>query len=172
MNHPTPAIKATADLLPCPFCGSEPVLFTPDEEQYQTVACECGVEYSGPTDEDCIESWNRRATPAAIKAAVPILSDERIEALFHALDGKKLIIGENQLNWNAVVRRAFARAIEADLRAALVAVAGKEGEQQAPWQEKIIGMEVSLDVSTGDSDALHRIYGTVNEVMIAERLTW
>lgn len=38
-----------------------------------------------------------------------------------------------------------------------------------PWHERIIGMEVSMDVSTGDDDAGHRIFGTVCEVMLAER---
>jgi hypothetical protein len=61
---------------------------------------------------------NREQDERSEAAPVPaILTDERIESLFHALDGMKLIAGENQLNWNKVVRLAFARAIEAELAA-------------------------------------------------------
>jgi hypothetical protein len=34
------------------------------------------------------------------------------------------------------------------------------------WYDKIMGMEVSMDVSTGEDDSHHRVYGTVYEVML------
>jgi hypothetical protein len=43
-------------------------------------------------------------------------------------------------------------------------------EQPAPvaWHDKIMGMEVSMDVSTGDDDIDHRVYGTVYEVIFQD----
>jgi hypothetical protein len=43
-------------------------------------------------------------------------------------------------------------------------------EQQEPvaWHDKIMGMEVSMDVSTGDDDIDHRVYGTVYEVIFQD----
>jgi hypothetical protein len=35
------------------------------------------------------------------------------------------------------------------------------------WYEKIVGMEVSMDTSTGEDDIDNRIYGTVYEVMVS-----
>lgn len=43
------------------------------------------------------------------------LTDAEIEAIFHKLDGKKIIKGVDQLNWNAAVRLAFVRSIESAL---------------------------------------------------------
>ena len=37
-----------------------------------------------------------------------------------------------------------------------------------PWHKKISGMEVSMDVSTGEDDIDHRIYGWVYEVIEAD----
>jgi hypothetical protein len=39
--------------------------------------------------------------------------------------------------------------------------------QPVAWHDKIKGMEVSMDVSTGDDDIDHRVYGQVYEVMLA-----
>ncbi len=36
------------------------------------------------------------------------------------------------------------------------------------WHDKIIGMEVSMDVSTGEDDEGNRIFGTVYEVLLPE----
>jgi hypothetical protein len=36
------------------------------------------------------------------------------------------------------------------------------------WHDKIMGMEVSMDVSTGDDDIDHRVYGTVYEVIFQD----
>lgn len=72
------------------------------------------------------DGWQARAalaTPAP--ASGPVLSDDRIESLFHAIDGKLLIAGVGQESWNKIVRRAFARAIEVDLRAALASDTAK-----------------------------------------------
>jgi hypothetical protein len=43
-------------------------------------------------------------------------------------------------------------------------------EQPEPvaWHDKIMGMEVSMDVSTGDDDIDHRVYGTVYEVIFQD----
>lgn len=44
-----------------------------------------------------------------------------------------------------------------------------EKEQEpAAWHDKIIGMEISMDVSTGECDEGNRIFGTVYEVLIPE----
>ena len=40
-------------------------------------------------------------------------------------------------------------------------------QEPVAWHDKIIGMEVSMDVSTGDDDIDHRVYGQVYEVMLA-----
>jgi hypothetical protein len=40
-------------------------------------------------------------------------------------------------------------------------------QETVAWSDKIIGMEVSMDVSTGDDDIDHRVYGQVYEVMLA-----
>ena len=45
------------------------------------------------------------------------LSNAEIEALWQSLDGKSIITGENQLNWNRLVRMAFARAITSAINA-------------------------------------------------------
>jgi len=41
-------------------------------------------------------------------------------------------------------------------------------QQQEPvaWHNKIVGMEVSMDVSTGEDDEYHRVFGRVCEVML------
>jgi len=43
-----------------------------------------------------------------------------------------------------------------------------ENEAQEPvaWHDKIKGMEVSVDVSTGEDDAHHRVFGRVDSVML------
>jgi hypothetical protein len=43
----------------------------------------------------------------------------------------------------------------------------KAVQEPVAWHDKIIGMEVSMDVSTGDDDIDHRVYGQVYEVMLA-----
>jgi hypothetical protein len=43
-----------------------------------------------------------------------------------------------------------------------------EMDNAPTWYETIEGKEVSVDVSTGDDDADHRIYGTVTEVMLCK----
>jgi hypothetical protein len=40
-------------------------------------------------------------------------------------------------------------------------------QKPVAWHDKIIGMEVSMDVSTGEDDIDHRVYGQVYEVMLA-----
>jgi hypothetical protein len=40
-------------------------------------------------------------------------------------------------------------------------------QEPVAWHDKIIGMEVSMDVSTGEDDIDHRVYGQVYEVMLA-----
>jgi hypothetical protein len=64
---------------------------------------------------DVLDKMLAAVAPAAPKVAG--LTDVEIEAIFHKLDGRKIIQGENQLNWNAAVRLAFARAIESALAA-------------------------------------------------------
>ena len=39
-------------------------------------------------------------------------------------------------------------------------------QEPAAWHDKIVGMEVSMDVSTGEDDAHHRVFGRVCEVML------
>jgi len=40
-------------------------------------------------------------------------------------------------------------------------------QEPVAWHDKIMGMEVSMDVSTGDDDIDHRVYGQVYEVILA-----
>jgi hypothetical protein len=40
-------------------------------------------------------------------------------------------------------------------------------QEPVAWHDKIIGMEVSMDVSTGEDDIDRRVYGQVYEVMLA-----
>jgi hypothetical protein len=49
----------------------------------------------------------------------------------------------------------------------LAVVEGVTVQDAVAWHDKIIGMEVSMDVSTGDHDIDHRVYGQVYEVMLA-----
>jgi hypothetical protein len=53
--------------------------------------------------------------PAAPAPQQSELTDERIEAIWNSIDGKAVITGENQMNWNSALRRAFACAIEREL---------------------------------------------------------
>jgi hypothetical protein len=46
-------------------------------------------------------------------------------------------------------------------------VQSAERGEPVAWHDKIIGMEVSMDVSTGEDDIDHRVYGQVYEVMLA-----
>ena len=39
-------------------------------------------------------------------------------------------------------------------------------QEPVAWHNKIVGMEVSMDVSTGEDDAHHRVFGRVCEVML------
>jgi ribosomal protein S14 len=41
-------------------------------------------------------------------------------------------------------------------------------QEPVAWHDKIMGMEVSMDVSTGEDDIDHRIYGTVYEVILKD----
>jgi len=64
----TPAQDATA-LLPCPFCGGEPIIRSSDWIGLDTVwcpndDCSAAVETTG-TPEEAIAKWNTRSTPSA-----------------------------------------------------------------------------------------------------------
>jgi Lar family restriction alleviation protein len=55
------------DLLPCPFCGTDPVLLETNElrpdkyQRYVTVRCDqCGVEVSEEYEFEVIPNWNHR----------------------------------------------------------------------------------------------------------------
>lgn len=39
-------------------------------------------------------------------------------------------------------------------------------QEPVAWHNKIVGMEISMDVSTNDGDAHHRVFGRVCEVML------
>ena len=39
-------------------------------------------------------------------------------------------------------------------------------QEPVAWYDKIKGMEVSVDVSTGEDDAHHRVFGRVDSVML------
>ena len=61
------------ELLPCPFCGSKRVEFTPDEEQYDELNTTTGFIWCHGCDfssdsfysrKIAVEKWNRRAQPA------------------------------------------------------------------------------------------------------------
>jgi hypothetical protein len=45
-------------------------------------------------------------------------------------------------------------------------VAKSDNENLVEWHDKIVGMAVSMDVSTSEDDASNRIFGTVSEVML------
>jgi len=49
----------------------------------------------------------------------------------------------------------------------LQALAQPAVQEPVAWHDKIKGMEVSMDVSTGDDDIDHRVYGQVYEVILA-----
>jgi hypothetical protein len=58
--------------------------------------------------------------------------------------------------------KKFAELVRADERALAAPV-----QEPVAWHDKVIGMEVSMDVSTGEDDIDHRVYGQVYEVMLA-----
>lgn len=62
-----------SDLLPCPFCGSEPELirFSADGRKYTSIRCRnCNIESDGYADEnELIEWWNTRYTGKKPNAA-------------------------------------------------------------------------------------------------------
>lgn len=75
------------------------------------------------------------------------------EALTLALEA--LNCGESQLmRWAAI----------AAIEEALAQHSDSVEQEPVAWHNKIVGMEVSVDVSTGDHDAGHRLYGVVNLV--------
>jgi Lar family restriction alleviation protein len=74
----TRSSPATATLLPCPFCGKEPVFLATSEDdsfvRYYEVRCDhCGIEVSEEYKSETIERWNTRADP-------PVLTDEAARA--------------------------------------------------------------------------------------------
>lgn len=62
-DHQTSPVGEEQGLLPCPMCGGAAKVNEMDD--YYMAMCECGVNYEGPTTDDCVDSWNRRSTPAA-----------------------------------------------------------------------------------------------------------
>jgi Lar family restriction alleviation protein len=60
-------IGEIAELLPCPFCGGEPVKSECRPlDEYSVLCTACGVFMEGDTREQTDAAWNRR--PAAILA--------------------------------------------------------------------------------------------------------
>ena len=74
-----------SELKPCPFCGTSNCEIVSNGHDSQFVECMfCGA--SGPAHEnhdETTEAWNRRAQPAQ---AVPVLTDEEIDALYAKSD--------------------------------------------------------------------------------------
>lgn len=63
-----------------------------------------------------ITHWAPIATPSSQTCAAPAaangaLTDEQIDAAWDSLPGANIIQGQNSMNWNSLIRRAFARAI-------------------------------------------------------------
>jgi hypothetical protein len=58
------------------------------------------------------------------------------------------------------------KSTQARLAACWGYVKAQPEQEPAAWYDKIMGMEVSMDVSTGEDDSHHRVYGTVYEVML------
>lgn len=59
------------NLLPCPMCGSAASILE-FESDLAAMCDECGVNYEGPTAEDCAEGWNRRSTSSVSEGAPTI----------------------------------------------------------------------------------------------------
>jgi hypothetical protein len=57
-----------------------------------------------------------------------------------------------------------------DVKANFVDEVNRAQPAQEPvaWHDKIMGMEVSMDVSTGEDDIDHRVYGQVYEVILSD----
>jgi hypothetical protein len=104
------------------------------------------------------------------------LTDEQAKQL---LKNSDLLEMFENIGWYSAPLKAFnenglelIRAIEAKLReknGITAAPAAQPAPVQEPvaWHDKIMGMEVSMDVSTGDDDIDHRVYGQVYEVILA-----
>ena len=72
------------ELLPCPFCESQPTVHNDTDGPFWVVACgnlECAAqpETSGKTEADAIAAWNHRATqPTQAQAGAVPLTDKRM----------------------------------------------------------------------------------------------
>lgn len=74
------------ELLPCPMCGGQADLH--EMREYRMAMCNnCGVNYEGPTFEDCATAWNRRATHPPADHVQGGLTEELRQALSTAETG-------------------------------------------------------------------------------------
>lgn len=79
-----------AELLPCPFCGSE-AHFEMDDDRWEWIECgSCGMQgnRSASLMEDCkpklAEAWNRRAPAAPVPLRKPTVDQVSAEIGYHA----------------------------------------------------------------------------------------
>lgn len=96
MNHEkSPGIAMSEKLLPCPFCGSDPIL--EDHRLVWGITCECGVSVLGSRapepdgemsdsywadfEQSAIDHWNRRAIITAHVAQQVPISDAEISQI-------------------------------------------------------------------------------------------
>lgn len=77
----------SADLLPCPMCNGEANVIEMDD--YFMAHCECGINYEGPTADDCVEAWNRRVPLPAEQPSNPVPHGHR-EDYYLMANGRRL----------------------------------------------------------------------------------
>jgi hypothetical protein len=104
-------------------------------------------------------------SPAVAPSQVPAeLTDERIEAIWNSIDGKRVIAGESQLNWNAALRKAFAKAIASEVRLSAVREARNEALEKEVERLKAL-LEKRHKANFLISQALHN-------AMVGNQAAW
>lgn len=129
--------RPTADLKPCPFCGSDSVVWS---EEYRRVRCNScfmgttqrrGEPRADGEREKEIARWNRRALSSE---AAPPWTDQELEAA--AMRAAKELYPEGDGHWN---RAAWLRVVLRELRAS------RGGDVQPPKMPAWMGFSFVAD---------------------------
>jgi hypothetical protein len=177
----------------CCYCGEAKVRFSCCGENHFETFAEMNKETQESILSDMSDEVNdfwKDYEPEPVKPA-PVTKDEALKLALEALEGMDILfspLSRDCTQHNAVDRTrkaitAIKQALAASVQKGAIGVEYQKSpwdekgismpppaapvQEPVAWHDKIIGMEVSMDVSTGDDDIDHRVYGQVYEVMLA-----